>query len=72
MRPRIGMSLSGRRGQRFWLIVAAAVVTGGAASTSSTRFTHPGYGSLSKVVLLRANQFESARFAFTENKKWFQ
>jgi len=28
MRPRIGTSLSGRHGQRFWLIFAAAVVGG--------------------------------------------
>ena len=36
MRSRIGMSLSGRRGQRFWLIAVAAVVAGGAASTVET------------------------------------
>ena len=34
MRPRIGTSLSGRHGQRFWLIFAAAVVAGGAASAT--------------------------------------
>ena len=35
MRPRIGMSLSGRRGRRLWLIGAAAVVVGGAASATA-------------------------------------
>ena len=43
MRSRIGMRLSGRHGRRFWLIFAAAVVAGGAASTAAETSTIDGF-----------------------------